>query len=262
MAPRAYHLTALLGAWLVCAGLGCGDDPAGPTTGGAPATVSCITGGTPRPDSLVLATAELNALADLDVTSGGETLSASASCSAVLVADEWLLTAAHCTHDPASTRVTARFGPRAACGDDGRRAVASAAVYTHAQLDLMLVRLAEAPARVGIDVTPIRPLPDEALRPGEIVELAGFGRTEDSLPGQLRFVAEPVSAVAPEWIEVDGQGRSGACVADSGGPLLVRDTGGAVRTAGVLADGSASCIGVDRYVRVRAALDWLSSLGV
>jgi hypothetical protein len=246
----------------VCAGLGCGDDPAGPATGGAPATVSCITGGAPRPSSLVLAAAELNALADLAVTSGGETLSARASCSAVLVGDEWLLTAAHCTRDPASTRVTARFGPRAACGDDGRRAVASAEVYTHAQLDLMLVRLAEAPARVGIDVAPIRPQPDEALRPGEIVELAGFGRTEDSLPGQLRFVAEPVSAVAPEWIDVDGQGRSGACVADSGGPLLVRDAGGAVRSAGVLSEGSASCVGVDRYVRVRAALDWLSSLGV
>ena len=42
----------------------------------------------------------------------------------------------------------------------------------------------------------------------------------------------------------------------------MRDAGGAVRTAGVLSDGSANCVGVDRYVRLRAALDWLSSLGV
>jgi len=126
----------------------------------------------------------------------------------------------------------------------------------------MLVRLAEAPAEVGIVATPVRPDAGEDLHLGDLVHLAGFGRTEDSLPGQLRFLAEAISALDETWMELDGQGATGACGADSGGPLLWRDAAGVLRTAGVLSAGTANCVSVDRYVRLRSVIEWLASLGV
>lgn len=253
-------LAVVTAIWLAACAGGCGADTPSDPTGGA--QVGCIYGGTPAPTELALTTAETNALADLDITGGGEDSSFGASCTGLLVDDGWILTAAHCTRDPATTRVTARFGPSLPCQSTRRRAIASAGIVTHPTLDLMLVRLAETPAQAGIQATPLRPDAGEDLHLGDRVQLAGYGWTEDSSPGQLRFVAEAISALDETWMEVDGRGVSGACVADSGGPLLWRDAAGVLRTAAVLSDGSADCVGVDRYVRLRSVVAWLSSSGV
>jgi hypothetical protein len=253
-------LAVVAAVWVAAGAAGCGaaDGPTDPTGG---AQVSCIYGGTPAPTELALTAAETNALADLDITGGGEDSSFGASCTGLLVGDGWVLTAAHCTRDPATTRVTARFGPPVSC-QSPRRAIASAEIVTHPSLDLMLVRLAETPAQVGIQAAPVRPHAGEDLHLGDRVQLAGFGWTEDSSPGQLRFVAEAISALDETWMEVDGRGASGACVADSGGPLLWRDAAGVLRTAAVLSAGSADCVGVDRYVRLRSVVEWLAASGV
>jgi secreted trypsin-like serine protease len=63
---------------------------------------------------------------------------------------------------------------------------------------------------------------------------------------------------------VDGEGRTGACAGDSGGPLLVADSSGQARVAGVLDRGSADCLGLDLYTRIDALADWIervSALG-
>ena len=77
--------------------------------------------------------------------------------------------------------------------------------------------------------------------------------------GELRFAEEPIAEIGPLEISMDGQGRTGACAGDSGGPLLVADGSGSPRIAGVLSAGSVDCLGVDLYVRSDSFLRWVEA---
>ncbi len=72
-------------------------------------------------------------------------------------------------------------------------------------------------------------------------------------------MTERVTSVEESFIITDGAGVSGACNGDSGGPLLTRDASGELQLAGVLSGGSASCTGVDEYVRADAIADWATA---
>jgi hypothetical protein len=90
-------------------------------------------------------------------------------------------------------------------------------------------------------------------------QLAGFGLTEDDTIGLRLFTDEVVIDDDGELITVDGEGQRGACLGDSGGPLLIRDGAGNVRVVGVLSHGSASCLNIDRYVLLYQVRDWLEA---
>jgi hypothetical protein len=93
---------------------------------------------------------------------------------------------------------------------------------------------------------------------GRDAELAGYGTTETDATGRRLFTSEKIVEVDDTFITVDGQGRSGACTGDSGGPLLVATNAGEPAVAGILSVGSADCRGIDRYVRVDRAWRWLN----
>jgi hypothetical protein len=97
------------------------------------------------------------------------------------------------------------------------------------------------------------------LRRSTHVQLAGFGSTRAGSLGTLGYLVEPVKFIDSVFITVTGQGRSGACEGDSGGPLLVRDDNGAVRIWGVLSAGSSSCRDDDVYIRLDRANEWLAA---
>jgi hypothetical protein len=125
------------------------------------------------------------------------------------------------------------------------------------------VAIAELEAAVPADLaTPLEPITGEgAIEIGMLATLVGYGLTEDDGLGVRLFVQEPIVEIDADFVTVDGDGRTGACVGDSGGPLLVRDEQGHHRIAGVLSAGSASCLGIDLYQRLEAVRDWLEPDG-
>ncbi len=171
-------------------------------------------------------------------------------CSGVVVARGVVLTAGHCVDPEDPTRLRVGYWDLQRADS----AVLSATVHPELDVAVLFVDAASLPE----DLDPI-PLLDELVDEawiGELVELAGYGRTDLGEIGALRFASEAITAVASESIEVHGRGHSGACGGDSGGPLLARDDHGRVRVIGLLDSGHASCVQDDHYTRVDVLADW------
>jgi hypothetical protein len=180
-------------------------------------------------------------------------------CSGAVIAPNVVLTARHCLGPdpdpkprpdrPAQVHVGASLSVASA--------FPIAELIVHDERDLALAVLAGgALPRPSLTVLPLAF--DDEIRVGDRATLAGYGLDENGDVGERRFVEETVVEVDDEHVIVDGEGESGACTGDSGGPLLLRSASGELRVAGVLSVGSASCIEIDVYQRVGPVADWLN----
>ena len=97
------------------------------------------------------------------------------------------------------------------------------------------------------------------------VEIAGFGRT-DTAPGASQkrgrfFTSVELSDLTDLTVVIDGQGVTGACDGDSGGPVLTLNMRQAPVILGVLRGGSETCVGQDHYARLDLphVRDWIET---
>jgi hypothetical protein len=96
------------------------------------------------------------------------------------------------------------------------------------------------------------------LGAGQLVQVAGYGSDEKGAQGRRTFLVERVVGVQSDEVRVSADGLAGACLGDSGGPLLIRGADGWVEVLGVLGHGSASCYGEDSYTRVDTVAAWIA----
>jgi hypothetical protein len=231
------------GLVLASLALGCSDDAKPLSECGAS---QAIVSGAARSAYLGLAESEQAAIVRLEAAGiDGPT------CSGTLIAERHVLTAKHCLEPPETSVVIEH-------GSDTTRANINA-VIEHPDADLCVVELDQA---VDLElVSPLSPAADgiDESWTGRLVEIAGYGNDEHADAGFRRFAVEAIDSVTATNLIVNGKGQSGACLGDSGGPLLVRAPDGRPLVAGVLSTGSSSCLGQDFYLRTDVVADWVLS---
>lgn len=185
-------------------------------------------------------------------------------CSASILSDQILLTAAHCIEGLLVD--TVYFGLNANIPNETRIATA---VFGHPDFerrssreglsDIALVRF-EGGLPEGY--TPATLLSsDYEIQIGDTAILAGFGRSNESGVGILRKIARPVLApvIFESEIQFEQSENEGACFGDSGGPAYVETSQGLMLTGVASRVGNANCGIYSIYTRPQDHLDFIIS---
>lgn len=217
---------------------------------------AALHGAGPDATYLQLSAAQESAIVALAMLRSGQLVRL---CTGTIVAPGWVLSAAHCLTSEIDS-VSLRVG-RDALNPELEAELTPADFTIDAERDLAVGSVPDSNAAAFAEIKPIAAMDEMLDRTwiGERVQLAGYGVDARGVPGLRAFLVELVQDVGDRFITVEGNGSSGACEGDSGGPLLLRATDGSVRVAAVLSMGSASCTDFDLYTRLDLAADFLSS---
>ncbi len=190
-------------------------------------------------------------------------------CSAVVVAPDVLLTAAHCVAGAAGHRVHWKTaGGEPVLVEPAETAVhpgyaADAVKARKKSVDLGMVRLAEPlPASflpVGLSASP-------PPRAGDTVTVAGWGlASEGGADTGGRFRSLAIGIVEPYgpsnlllWLSAGRDARAGACAGDSGGPVFAQDGSVVAITAFAEGPGGRGCGTLTQAVLVGPQRAWIA----
>lgn len=181
------------------------------------------------------------------------------ACTGTLVAPQWVLTAASCfgtvggvpAGSPAvATTVTVG---RTDLTQTGGGVLPAVRLVPHADRDLVLVQLAARITDPAVKPVPLATTPAAA---GEVLTLAGFGRTKTEwVPDKLHAGSFTVASATATTVDLNGSDTATVCQGDAGGPAL-RTVNGVTELVAVNSRSwQGGCLGMDPAETRTGAVD-------
>ncbi|MGK5730678.1 S1 family peptidase [Streptomyces sp. URMC 124] len=182
------------------------------------------------------------------------------ACSATLVQQEWLITAASCfADDPAKDykiapgapkwKTTATIGRTDLGRENGGAVVDVVELVPREDRDLVMARLAQPVT----NVKPINGVSTVPPRKGDTLWAAGYGRTKDEwVPDRLHAAPFTVESADATTLRLESPDAA-VCQGDTGGPAFDRVSTYRVLYGVHSASGQAGCFGADESEKRRTA---------